>query len=167
MKVGGRLRCIGSPQHLKSRFGNYIELEVFMVITREAGFLCACLKLNTRFMVIKTNILCFQVKPTEVSSADLQSLCQAIQEMLLDIPSQPRSLLNDLEICIGGTDSTTGNTSVAEISLTREMIGLIGRWLGNEERVKTLITCAPVYDGASQEQLSEQLFRDGTREPFF
>ncbi|XP_057438072.1 ABC transporter A family member 1 isoform X2 [Lotus japonicus] len=126
--VGGRLRCIGSPQHLKSRFGNYLELEV---------------------------------KPTEVSSADLQSLCQAIQEMLLDIPSQPRSLLNDLEICIGGTDSTTGNTSVAEISLTREMIGLIGRWLGNEERVKTLITCAPVYDGASQEQLSEQLFRDG------
>lgn len=28
MKVGGRLRCIGSPQHLKSRFGNHLELEV-------------------------------------------------------------------------------------------------------------------------------------------
>ncbi|XP_020526672.1 ABC transporter A family member 1 isoform X2 [Amborella trichopoda] len=26
--VGGRLRCIGSPQHLKTRFGNYLELEV-------------------------------------------------------------------------------------------------------------------------------------------
>ncbi|KAE9465926.1 hypothetical protein C3L33_02162, partial [Rhododendron williamsianum] len=25
--VGGRLRCIGSPQHLKTRFGNHLELE--------------------------------------------------------------------------------------------------------------------------------------------
>lgn len=127
--VGGRLRCIGSPQHLKTRFGNHLELEV---------------------------------KPTEVSSVELQTLCQAIQEILFDVPSQPRSLLNDLEICIGGTDSmTSGDTSVAEISLTREMIGLIARWLGNEERVKALMSCALVYDGASQEQLSEQLFRDG------
>ncbi|XP_027188413.1 ABC transporter A family member 1 isoform X3 [Cicer arietinum] len=127
--VGGQLRCIGSPQHLKTRFGNHLELEV---------------------------------KPTEVSSVDLKTLCQAIQEILFDVPSQPRSLLNDLEICIGGADSiTSGNTSVAEISLTPEMIGLIGRWLGNEERVKTLICSTPDYDGASQEQLSEQLFRDG------
>ncbi|XP_061362601.1 ABC transporter A family member 1 isoform X1 [Gastrolobium bilobum] len=129
--VGGRLRCIGSPQHLKTRFGNHLELEI---------------------------------KPTEVSSVDLQTLCQAIQERLFDVPSHPRSLLNDLEICIGagGTDSITSeNTSIAEISLTQEMIGLIGCWLGNEDRVKTLISCTPVYDGASQEQLSEQLFRDG------
>lgn len=28
LKVGGRLRCIGSPQHLKTRFGNHLELEV-------------------------------------------------------------------------------------------------------------------------------------------
>lgn len=99
---------------------------------------------------------------------DLQALCQAIQELLFDVPSQPRSLLNDLEICIGGTDSiTSGGTSIAEISLTREMIGLIGRWLGNEERIKTLMSCTPVYDGASQEQLSEQLFRDGMCELSF
>lgn len=26
--VGGRLCCLGSPQHLKTRFGNYLELEV-------------------------------------------------------------------------------------------------------------------------------------------
>jgi ATP-binding cassette subfamily A (ABC1) protein 3 len=26
--VGGRLRCIGSPQHLKTRYGNHLELEV-------------------------------------------------------------------------------------------------------------------------------------------
>ncbi|XP_047150016.1 ABC transporter A family member 1-like [Vigna umbellata] len=127
--VGGQLRCIGSPQHLKTRFGNHLELEV---------------------------------KPTEVSSADLQTLCQDIQERLLEVPSHPRSLLNDLEICIGGTDSvTSGNTSIAEISLTREMISLIGHWLGNEERVKTLISCTPIFEGASQEQLSEQLFRGG------
>ncbi|KAK7285619.1 hypothetical protein RJT34_20395 [Clitoria ternatea] len=126
--VGGRLRCIGSPQHLKTRFGNHLELEV---------------------------------KPTEVSSVDLQTLCQAIQEQLLDVPSHPRSLLNELEICIGGPDSTSGNTSVSEISLTREMIGVVGRWLDNEERIKTLMSSIPVHDGASQEQLSEQLFRDG------
>lgn len=96
---------------------------------------------------------------------DLQTLCQAIQERLLEVPSHPRSLLNDLEICIGGTDSvTSGNTSIAEISLTREMISLIGHWLGNEERVKTLISCTPVFEGASQEQLSEQLFRGGMYE---
>lgn len=97
-----------------------------------------------------------------MSSVDLQTLCQAIQEMLFDVPSQPRSLLNDLEICIGGADSgASGNISIAEISLTSEMIGLIGRWLGNEVRVKTLMRCTPVCEGASQEQLSEQLFRDG------
>lgn len=28
LQVGGRLRCIGSPQHLKTRFGNHLELEV-------------------------------------------------------------------------------------------------------------------------------------------
>ncbi|MED6170830.1 ATP-binding cassette sub- A member 1 [Stylosanthes scabra] len=127
--VGGRLRCIGSPQHLKTRFGNHLELEV---------------------------------KPTEVNPADLQTLCQAIQERVFDVPSHPRSLLSDLEVCIGGPDSIRAeNSSIAEISLTRGMIGLIGRWLGNEERVKTLISCTPVSDGASGEQLSEQLFRDG------
>lgn len=29
VKVGGRLRCIGSPQNLKTRFGNHLELEVW------------------------------------------------------------------------------------------------------------------------------------------
>lgn len=32
LKVGGRLRCIGSPQHLKTRFGNHLELEVLQAI---------------------------------------------------------------------------------------------------------------------------------------
>lgn len=30
-QVGGKLRCIGSPQHLKTRFGNHLELEVIHV----------------------------------------------------------------------------------------------------------------------------------------
>ncbi|KAF7819038.1 ABC transporter A family member 1 isoform X1 [Senna tora] len=129
--VGGRLRCIGSPQHLKTRFGNHLELEV---------------------------------KPTEVSSVDMEILCKAIQERHFDIPSHPRSLLDDLEICIGGADSISSeNASIAEISLSREMIVLIGRWLGNEERTKVLI-CTPVCDGGFSEQLSEQLFRDGMYE---
>ncbi|KAL4325993.1 hypothetical protein GQ457_11G008730 [Hibiscus cannabinus] len=127
--VGGRLRCIGSPQHLKTRFGNHLELEI---------------------------------KPTEVSSADMENLCHIIQEMLFDIPSHPRSLLNDLEVCIGGIDSITSeNASVAEISLSKEMIIVVGRWLGNEERVKTLISSRPIADGLFGEQLSEQLIRDG------
>lgn len=48
-----------------------------------------------------------------------------------------------------------------EISLSQEMIILIGRWLGNEERVKTLVSSAPISDGVFGEQLSEQLVRDG------
>ncbi|KAK6289772.1 hypothetical protein POUND7_001313 [Theobroma cacao] len=127
--VGGRLRCIGSPQHLKTRFGNHLELEV---------------------------------KPTEVSSADLENLCRIIQERLFDIPSHPRSLLDDLEVCIGGIDSIVSeNASVAEISLSEEMIVIVGRWLGNEERIKTLISSRPISDGLFGEQLSEQLVRDG------
>ncbi|KAJ6332061.1 hypothetical protein OIU76_010445 [Salix suchowensis] len=127
--VGGRLRCIGSPQHLKTRFGNHLELEI---------------------------------KPSEVSSVDLKNLCQTIQSRLFDIPSHPRSLLDDIEVCIGRTDSITSeNASVMEISLSQEMIILIGRWLGNEERVKRLVSSTPISDGVFGEQLSEQLVRDG------
>ncbi|WCJ33447.1 ATP-binding cassette sub-family A member 2 [Euphorbia peplus] len=127
--VSGKLRCIGSPQHLKTRFGNHLELEV---------------------------------KPTEVSSKDLRNLCQIIQERLLDVPVHPRSLLNDLEICIGAIDSIKSEkASVAEISLSQGTIMLIGRWLGNEERVKELLSLTPISDGLFGEQLAEQLVRDG------
>ncbi|XP_044505775.1 ABC transporter A family member 1 isoform X2 [Mangifera indica] len=127
--VGGHLRCIGSPQHLKTRFGNYLELEV---------------------------------KPTEVSSMDLENFCQVIRQKLFGIPSHPRSLLDDLEVCIGGPDSITSeNASVAEISLSEEMIVTIGRWLGNEERTKTLFSSTSVPGGAFGEQLTEQLIRHG------
>ncbi|KAK2651860.1 hypothetical protein Ddye_011716 [Dipteronia dyeriana] len=127
--VGGRLRCIGSPQHLKTRFGNYLELEI---------------------------------KPAEVNSVDLENLCRFIQERLFDIPSHPRSLLNDLEVCIGGIDIITSESaSVAEISLSREMIVKIGQWLGNEERTKTLVSSTSDPDGVFGEQLAEQLVRDG------
>lgn len=126
--VGGKLRCIGSPQHLKTRFGNHLELEV---------------------------------KPTEVSSVDLENLCQMIQERLFDIPSHPRTIFGDLEVCIRGDDSITPeDASATEISLSREMIILIGRWLGNEERIKAL-TDTVGCGGALNEQLPEQLARDG------
>ncbi|KAL9409139.1 hypothetical protein AB3S75_047510 [Citrus x aurantiifolia] len=127
--VGGQLRCIGSPQHLKTRFGNFLELEV---------------------------------KPTEVSSVDLEDLCQIIQERVFDIPSQRRSLLDDLEVCIGGIDSISSeNATAAEISLSQEMLLMVGRWLGNEERIKTLISSSSSPDRVFGEQLSEQLVRDG------
>ncbi|XP_038685237.1 ABC transporter A family member 1 isoform X1 [Tripterygium wilfordii] len=123
--VGGHLRCIGSPQHLKTRFANHLELEV---------------------------------KPTEVSSVDLENLCQIIQERLFHFPPHSRSLLDDLEVCIGGIDSITSEgASAAEIRLSQEMIIIIGRWLGNEERVKRLLSPSHVSDGF----LFEQLFRDG------
>lgn len=38
LKVGGQLRCIGSPQHLKTRFGNHLELEVFIDMTTRSVF---------------------------------------------------------------------------------------------------------------------------------
>lgn len=127
--VGGRLRCIGSPQHLKTRFGNHLELEI---------------------------------KPTEVSLVDLENLCRIIQEKLFDIPTHPRSLLSDLEVCIGGTDCITSESaSVAEISLSEEMIVIIGHWLGNQERIRTLVSSTYHSAGASGEELSEQLVRDG------
>nr|XP_043635410.1 ABC transporter A family member 1 [Erigeron canadensis] len=126
--VGGKLRCIGSPQHLKTRFGNHLELEV---------------------------------KPTDVSSVDLENFCQMIQERLFDFPSHPRSIFGDLEVCIRGDDSITSEDALAtEISLSRDMIILIGRWLGNEESIRTL-TNNHGSGGSSNEQLTEQLARDG------
>ncbi|KAL0844738.1 hypothetical protein Bca101_017984 [Brassica carinata] len=127
--VGGRLRCIGSPQHLKTRFGNHLELEV---------------------------------KPNEVSHVDLENLCQMIQQWLFNVPSQPRSLLGDLEVCIGVSDSITPDTaSASEISLSPEMIQSIAKYLGNEQRVSTLVPPMSEEDVGFDEQLSEQLFRDG------
>lgn len=123
--VGGSLRCIGSPQHLKTRFGNHLELEV---------------------------------KPTEVSSVELDSLCKRIRESLFDFPSHTKSILSDLEICIG---SETTRDNVSEISLTQEMIILIARMLGNEESIWTIASSTPITDGVFGEQLSEQLTRDG------
>ncbi|KAK4404852.1 ABC transporter A family member 1 [Sesamum angolense] len=125
--VGGKLRCIGSPQHLKNRFGNHLELEV---------------------------------KPTEVSSFDLNSTCQAIRETFFYLPSHPRSIFSDLEVCIGGTDSTAADKA-AEISLSKEIILAIGRWFGNVERVESLVSAASSSCGVFDEQLSEQLRRDG------
>ncbi|KAL3632486.1 Phospholipid-transporting ATPase abca1 [Castilleja foliolosa] len=125
--VGGKLRCIGSPQHLKNRFGNHLELEV---------------------------------KPTEVSLFDLNAMCETIQEKFFDIPSQPRGILNDLEVCIGGIGSTSAEKA-AEINLSSEILITIGRWLGNEERVENLISPNSDSCGVFGEQLSEQLLRDG------
>ncbi|XP_057535190.1 ABC transporter A family member 1 isoform X2 [Amaranthus tricolor] len=126
--VGGRLRCIGSPQHLKTRFGNHLELEV---------------------------------KPTEVNSEQLHALSLMIQEKLAKIPSQPRSLLGDLETCIGAAYITPNDVSVAELSLSSDMIVMIARWLGNEERVEALVSSSMTSDGFFSEQLSDQLLREG------
>ncbi|XP_074276823.1 ABC transporter A family member 1 isoform X2 [Silene latifolia] len=126
--VGGRLRCIGSPQHLKTRFGNHLELEV---------------------------------KPTEVSSSHLETLSLMIQEKLCEIPSRSKSLLSDLETCIGGTDITPDSASVSEISLSRDSIIMIARWLGDEERVMALINSKAASDGILSEQLFDQLLREG------
>ncbi|CAH9079387.1 unnamed protein product [Cuscuta epithymum] len=126
--VGGKLRCIGSPQHLKTRFGNHLELEV---------------------------------KPIEVSSKELENLCQIVREKLFDLPPLPRSILGEIEVCMGGIESQASkNASVSEISLTKEMIMSIGRLLGNEERVKEF-ACAPDDSSGRIEQLTEQLVRDG------
>lgn len=100
----------------------------------------------------------------EVRSVDLDKLCRAIKERLSYVPSHPRSLLDGLEVCIGATDSiVVENASVAEISLSQEMIIMIGRWLGNEERIKPLISSTPLSDGMLGEQLFDQLVRDGMR----
>ncbi|XP_047311317.1 ABC transporter A family member 1 [Impatiens glandulifera] len=124
--VGGRLRCIGSPQHLKSRFGNHFELEL---------------------------------KPTDTSLEDLENLCRSIQEKLFHVPSQQRGgLLSDLEICIGANESASiESASMSEISLSEDMIVMIGRWLGNEMRVQELVSSTKL----SLSSFGEQLFRDG------
>lgn len=81
---------------------------------------------------------------------------------MFNIPSQPRGLLGDLEICIGVADSITPDTaSASEISLSPEMIKRIAKFLGNEQRVSTLVSPVSEEDARFDEQLSEQLFRDG------
>lgn len=128
--VGGQLRCIGSPQHLKTRFGNHLELEV---------------------------------KPSEVSSIELEDLSKMIQERISGVAFHPRSILSDLETCIKGDDSIVPENAVAaEIRLSREMIVMIAQWLGNEDRVRTLFASTAISsDGVLGEQLAEQLNRDG------
>ncbi|XP_019232032.1 PREDICTED: ABC transporter A family member 1 [Nicotiana attenuata] len=127
--VGGRLRCLGSSQHLKTRFGNHLELEV---------------------------------KPVEVSCLDLENLCLLIQEKLFDIRPHSRSILNDIEVCIGGTNSIASeDVSAAEISVSKEMIMAVGQWFGNEERVKALVSATDDSCKIFGDQLSEQLDRDG------
>lgn len=69
--------------------------------------------------------------------------------------------MNDLEVCIGAIEITAENQSVTEVSLSRQMLTIIGRWLGNEERIKTLVSSPSTAPGVFGEQLTEQLFRDG------
>lgn len=103
-----------------------------------------------------------QVKPHEIHSEDLYNFCQHIHEGFFDFPSQPRSLLNDIEACIGPIEPITPeNQSVTEISLSRQMLTAIGRWLGNEERIKALVSSPSTAPGVFGEQLREQLVRDG------
>lgn len=102
------------------------------------------------------------MKPTEVKSGDLENLCQMIQERLFDVPLHPRGIFGDLEVCIRGDDSITSeDASATEISLSKEMIILIGRWLGNEERIRSLTDNVVGSGTAFNEQLPEQLARDG------
>lgn len=96
-----------------------------------------------------------------MDAANLDNLCQSIRRRLFDFP-HPRSLLDDLEICIGGTDSITAEDStVAEISLSPKIISEIGEWLGDEERTRGLLSSVHASDGVAYELLSEQLVRDG------
>ncbi|KAH9621199.1 hypothetical protein KSS87_008655 [Heliosperma pusillum] len=164
--VGGRLRCIGSPQHLKTRFGNHLELEVtvfsiaYLIPTRDHYAVLD--HGGVRERPFDSDYCIFnQVKPTEVSSQHLETLSVMIQEKLCEIPSHPKSLLSDLETCIGGTDITPDSASVAEISLSRDSIIMIARWLGDEERVMALINSKAASDAILSEQLFDQLLRDG------
>ncbi|KAJ4767254.1 ABC transporter A family member 1 [Rhynchospora pubera] len=127
--VGGQLRCIGSSQHLKSRFGNYLELEV---------------------------------KPYEIKPAELDALCQTIQSALFDLSNHSKSILGDLETCIGVAGKSLSD-NIAEISLTRDMVVVVGRFLGDEEFVQPIVCSDSVIvdDSTFGEQLSEQLARDG------
>lgn len=78
------------------------------------------------------------------------------------MPCHSKGILGDLEDCIGASSSVVSeNASVTEISLSRENILVIGRWLGNEMRIRTLVNTTPVSNGMFGEQLSEQLIRDG------
>lgn len=74
--------------------------------------------------------------------------------------------MNDIEVCIGAIEPITPeNQSVSEITLSRQMLTIIGRWLGNEERIKTLVSSSTA-PGVFGEQLTEKLFRDGTKSLF-
>ncbi|WOK95547.1 ABC transporter A family member 1 [Canna indica] len=125
--VGGQLKCLGSPQHLKTRFGNYLELEL---------------------------------KPADINSLEIEKLCRIIQEKLFDIPSTSRSILSDLEMCIGGT-GTKSSDNISEISLSKEMIHLVSYMLRNVETVQITPLLVPSSDGLFGEQFSDQLFCDG------
>ncbi|XP_078148271.1 ATP-binding cassette A1 isoform X2 [Carex rostrata] len=127
--VGGQLRCIGSSQHLKSRFGNYLELEV---------------------------------KPYEIKPADVDALCRTIQSAVFDLLNHPKSTMDDLETCTGVAGKSLSKNA-PEISLTRDMVLRVAKFLGDEEFLQPIVCSDPVNVSATAfgEQLSEQLARDG------
>ncbi|EPS72080.1 hypothetical protein M569_02676, partial [Genlisea aurea] len=53
--VGGKLRCIGSPQHLKNRFGNHLELEVKPTEVNPLELKSLCRTIEDKFFVAQSS----------------------------------------------------------------------------------------------------------------
>lgn len=103
------------------------------------------------------------MKPYEIKPAELDALCQRIQSAIYDLLNHPKSIIVDLETCSGMAGKSLSNNR-PEISLTRDMVLRVGKFLGDEEFVQPIV-CSDsvnVSDSVFGEQLSEQLARDGT-----
>lgn len=83
---------------------------------------------------------------------------------MFDLLNHPKSTMDDLETCTGVAGKSLSKNA-PEISLTRDMVLRVAKFLGDEEFLQPIVCSDPVNVSATAfgEQLSEQLARDGTK----
>jgi hypothetical protein len=104
------------------------------------------------------------VKPYDIKPAELDALCNRIRSAIYDLAYHPKSHTDDLETCSGMAGKTLSK-NILEVTLTRDMVLHVGKFLGDEEFVQQIVCSDPVTvnDSVFGEQLSEQLARDGMK----
>merc|ERR1712196_108538 len=78
--VGGRMRCIGSPQHLKQRFGSGFTIEMKLDVPSESEV---------------SHMLDMYDLPTMVTAANLEAVCKTLGDLdRVELLAQGRTFIS-------------------------------------------------------------------------